>query len=79
MVSIVSLAVLVVWIVNNSGGSVIIAILAHWSANRFEALDGATAPQYGWLFCGGGAGRAGLGRTGARLETHARTPMVKLK
>jgi len=50
MTTIVSLAVLVVWIVNNAGGSVIVAILAHWSANRFEALDPATAPYTAGFF-----------------------------
>ena len=50
MVTIVSLAVLVVWFVNNAGGSVIIAILAHWAGNRFEALDPATAPYTAGFF-----------------------------
>lgn len=56
MVSIVSLAVLVVWIVNNAGGSVIIAILAHWTANRCEALDPVTAPYTAVVFAAGAMG-----------------------
>ncbi len=56
MVSIVSLAVLVVWIVNNAGGSVIVAILAHWTANRCEALDPVTAPYTAVIFAAGAMG-----------------------
>lgn len=44
MAEVVSLSVLVTWMVNNAGGSVIIAILAHWASNRFESLAPATAP-----------------------------------
>ena len=50
MVSIVSDGVLIAWIVNNARGSVIVAILAHWSTNRFLVLDGAGAPYTAVFF-----------------------------
>ena len=43
LIGTLSLGVLIAWIVNNARGSVIIAILAHWAANRFGALDAANA------------------------------------
>jgi len=55
MVAIISNGVLIAWIVNNAGGSVIPAILAHWSANRLLALDPLTAPYTAAFFAAAAA------------------------
>jgi len=44
LVSAMSLSVLMAWVVNNAGGSVVVAILMHWTFNRSGVLDAATAP-----------------------------------
>lgn len=50
VIAVVSLSVLVTWIVNNAGGSVIVAILVHWASNRFESLSPETAPYTAAVF-----------------------------
>jgi uncharacterized protein len=50
MIAIVSDGVLVAWIVNNARGSVIPAILVHWTSNRLLALDPVTGPYTAAFF-----------------------------
>ncbi len=43
MVSSMAMSVLMAWVVNNAGGSVVVAILMHWAYNRSAALHVANA------------------------------------
>jgi membrane protease YdiL (CAAX protease family) len=81
LVSIVAASVIITYVVNRSGGSVLPAILVHWSNNRFADSTPPTATATAIMFVAGALfcvliGGLGLGRGRALSSGVAPAPSV---